>query len=249
MSSVGTLAMSIWLMASFDRRRRLPVRVAAHVDRAVGHLVAPRRRRHLAVPRGAHRGAVPARDRRHRSAPRREAVSRLAADAAGRRDGRFLSLDLFVFFIFFEIVLVPMYFLIGGWGYENREYAATKFFLYTMFGSAFMLVGLIATVAIASRRGLGYGSPSTSSRSPRRRLRGVDRTLAVLRFAIAFAVKVPIFPLHTWLPDAHTQAPTAGSVVLAGVMLKLGTYGLLRFGLYLFPEASYWSRNLWLTSR
>jgi NADH-quinone oxidoreductase subunit M len=160
--------------------------------------------------------------------------------------GAFLSLDLFVFFIFFEIVLVPMYFLIGGWGYEGRRYAATKFFLYTMFGSAFMLVGLIATAWLA-RDDLG-----TLTFDLVEIAEGADFSVSAGRwlffaFAIAFAVKVPIFPLHTWLPDAHTQAPTAGSVVLAGVMLKLGTYGLLRFGLYLFPEAAVWSRPLWYT--
>ena len=161
--------------------------------------------------------------------------------------GSFLSLDLFVFFIFFEIVLVPMYFLIGGWGYEDRVYAATKFFLFTMFGSAFMLVGIIATsswrATTASAR-----SRSTSSRSPRTpTFPATTGRWLFFAFAIAFAVKVPMFPLHTWLPDAHTQAPTAGSVILAGVMLKLGTYGLLRFGLYLFPEAAHWARPLFLT--
>jgi NADH-quinone oxidoreductase subunit M len=160
--------------------------------------------------------------------------------------GSFLSLDLFLFFVCFEIVLVPMYFLIGGWGYENRVYAATKFFLFTMFGSAFMLVGLIATVLLARDDvgGITFDLVVLAE--------GADFAASTGRwlffaFAIAFAVKVPIFPLHTWLPDAHTQAPTAGSVVLAGVMLKLGTYGFMRFGLYLFPEAAYWSRSLWLT--
>ena len=160
--------------------------------------------------------------------------------------GSFLSLDLFVFFIFFEIVLVPMYFLIGGWGYENRVYAATKFFLYTMLGSAFMLVGLLATVALASKD-LGKTTFDLVEISEGANFAASTGRWLFFAFAIAFAVKVPIFPLHTWLPDAHTQAPTAGSVVLAGVMLKLGTYGFLRFGLYLFPEASYWSRHFWLT--
>lgn len=160
--------------------------------------------------------------------------------------GSFLSLDLFLFFLFFEIVLVPMYFLIGGWGYENREYAATKFYLYTFLGSAFMMVGLIATAMLA-RDDLGKITFDLVEIAE-----GADFAASTGRwlffgFAIAFAVKVPIFPLHTWLPDAHTQAPTAGSVVLAGVMLKLGTYGFLRFGLYLFPEAAVWSRSLWLT--
>ncbi len=161
--------------------------------------------------------------------------------------GSFLSLDLFVFFLFFEIVLVPMYFLIGGWGYEQRVYAATKFFLFTMAGSAFMLVGIVATVFLARDNGVGEITFDLVTLAER-----ADFPLATGRwlffaFAIAFAVKVPIFPLHTWLPDAHTQAPTAGSVILAGVLLKLGTYGLVRFGLYLFPEAAWWSRPLFLT--
>ncbi len=161
--------------------------------------------------------------------------------------GSFMSLDLFLFFVFFEIVLVPMYFLIGGWGYEGRVHAATKFFLYTMIGSAFMLVSIMATVFIASSnsgRGVTFDLVEIAETADFAASTG--RWL-FFGFAVAFAVKVPIFPLHTWLPDAHTQAPTAGSVVLAGVMLKLGTYGLLRFGLYLFPEAAYWSRHLWLT--
>ncbi len=160
--------------------------------------------------------------------------------------GSFLSLDLFLFFIFFEIVLVPMYFLIGGWGYENRVYAATKFFLFTMFGSAFMLVGLIATAMLA-RDSIGYLTFDLVEIAENADFAANTGRWLFFAFAIAFAVKVPIFPLHTWLPDAHTQAPTAGSVVLAGVMLKLGTYGFLRFGLYLFPEAAVWSRSLWLT--
>jgi NADH-quinone oxidoreductase subunit M len=160
--------------------------------------------------------------------------------------GTFLSLDLFVFFIFFEIVLVPMYFLIGGWGYEKRVYAATKFFLFTMLGSAFMLVGMLATVALASKQ-LGHTTFNLVEIADGANFAASTGRWLFFAFAIAFAVKVPIFPLHTWLPDAHTQAPTAGSVVLAGVMLKLGTYGFLRFGLYLFPEASYWSRPFWLT--
>ncbi len=160
--------------------------------------------------------------------------------------GSFLSLDLFLFFIFFEIVLVPMYFLIGGWGYENRVYAATKFFLYTMFGSAFMLVGLIATAMLA-KDDIGRLSFDLVEIAENADFAANTGRWLFFAFAIAFAVKVPIFPLHTWLPDAHTQAPTAGSVVLAGVMLKLGTYGFLRFGLYLFPEAAVWSRSLWLT--
>ena len=160
--------------------------------------------------------------------------------------GSFLSLDLFLFFIFFEIVLVPMYFLIGGWGYDKRIYAATKFFLYTMFGSAFMLVGIIATAAIA-RRDIGYFTFDLVAIAEKSSFAVSTGRWLFLSFAIAFAVKVPLFPLHTWLPDAHTQAPTGGSVILAGVLLKLGTYGFLRFGLYLFPAAVVWAKPIFLT--
>src|SRR6478609_8130719 len=160
--------------------------------------------------------------------------------------GAFLALDLFLFFLMFEIVLVPMYFLISGWGYADRRYAAVKFFLYTMFGSAFLLVGTIALAFLHAK-----GGPVTFDLRILAEQQGmVAATTArwlFLSFAIAFAVKVPLFPVHTWLPDAHTQAPTAGSVILAGVMLKLGTYGFLRFGLYLFPEASAWAAPVMVT--
>ena len=161
--------------------------------------------------------------------------------------GVFVALDLFMFFVFFEIVLVPMYFLIANWGHGNRHYAAMKFFIYTMLGSALMLVGMLSLVWLHAK------APGNELTFDIRELAASDAVgtnaarWIFLSFAVAFAVKVPIFPLHTWLPDAHTQAPTAGSVVLAGVMLKLGTYGFLRFGLYLFPEAAVWSRSLWLT--
>ncbi|MDQ3470641.1 MAG: NADH-quinone oxidoreductase subunit M [Actinomycetota bacterium] len=161
--------------------------------------------------------------------------------------GSFLSLDLFVFFIFFEIVLVPMYFLIGGWGYDNRVDAATKFFLFTMFGSAFMFVGIVATAFLARDNGVGTLTFDLVTIAEQAEFPAATGRWLFFAFAIAFAVKVPLFPLHTWLPDAHTQAPTAGSVILAGAMLKLGTYGLLRFGLYLFPEAAWWARPLFLT--
>ena len=160
--------------------------------------------------------------------------------------GAFLALDTFLFFIFFEIVLVPMYFLIAGWGHDERKYAATKFFLYTMFGSAFMLVGTVATAYLHAK-----GGPVTFDLQVLATQQGAiaENTARwlFLSFAIAFAVKVPLFPVHTWLPDAHTQAPTAGSVILAGVMLKLGTYGFLRYGLYLFPEASAWAAPAMVT--
>ena len=155
--------------------------------------------------------------------------------------GSFISLDLFLFFVFFEIVLVPMYFLIGGWGYEGRVYAATKFFLYTMVGSAFMLVSILATVFIARNNGLGYVTFDLVELANEAEFAASTGRWLFFGFAVAFAVKVPVFPLHTWLPDAHTQAPTAGSVVLAGVLLKMGTYGFIRFGIPLFPGAAVWA--------
>ncbi len=224
--------------------------------------------------------------------------------------GVFCSLDLFLFFVMFEIVLVPMYFLIGGWGYADRVYAALKFFIFTMFGSALMLVGIVS-LAFLHRDGLrddnaakvaevqataqaqiaeiASGAQNLDPNDPasqatitslQAQVNAINAAAAAkvevldhpkldfdlvtiaesqhvrdtstgaspfhwgaarwifLAFALAFAVKVPLFPLHTWLPDAHTQAPTAGSVILAGVMLKLGTYGFVRFGLYLFPGAT-----------
>ncbi len=204
--------------------------------------------------------------------------------------GVFTALDLFLFFVMFEIVLVPMYFLIGGWGHGRRVYAALKFFLFTMFGSALMLVGILALVflhqdgleernaeqaaQIETQVQLEVGQGVEFSDEEIAELTTtlddlqaeVPLTFDVveiadeqvipdddaganpfdwsaarwifLAFALAFSVKVPLFPLHTWLPDAHTEAPTAGSVILAGVMLKLGTYGFIRYGLYLFPGAS-----------
>ncbi|MDP8954336.1 MAG: NADH-quinone oxidoreductase subunit M [Actinomycetota bacterium] len=161
--------------------------------------------------------------------------------------GVFVALDLFLFFVMFEIVLVPMYFLIGGWGYGERVYAALKFFLFTMLGSAFMLVGILALAFLHQRAtGVLTFDLVTIAEAEGAIAQTTARWL-FLAFAVAFAVKVPVFPLHTWLPDAHTEAPTAGSVILAGVMLKLGTYGFLRFGLYLFPEAATYFAPLLVT--
>jgi len=161
--------------------------------------------------------------------------------------GVFVALDLFMFFVFFEIVLVPMYFLIGKWGHGNAKYAATKFFLFTMAGSAHMLVSIVTLVSLQARESGNAATFSVVDIAENLAIgQGTARWL-FLGFALAFAVKVPIFPLHTWLPDAHTEAPTAGSVILAGVMLKLGTYGFLRFGLYLFPEASNYFAPVFLT--
>ena len=151
--------------------------------------------------------------------------------------GVFLSLDLILFFVFWEAVLVPMYFLIGGWGSERRVYAALKFFLYTMAGSALLLVGILA-LAFLHQRDTGQLTFDVVQLSNWNGLAESTARWLFLAFFVSFAVKVPLFPFHTWLPDAHTEAPTAGSVVLAGVLLKMGTYGFLRFSLGLFPEAS-----------
>lgn len=153
--------------------------------------------------------------------------------------GVFMALDLLLFFLFFEIVLVPMYFLIGGWGHGNRIYASLKFFLYTMAGSALMLVGLVSVAFLTARNTGNDLTFNVVELAEAQALGDTAQTLIFLAFALGFAVKVPLFPLHTWLPDAHTEAPTAGSIILAGVMLKLGTYGYIRFGLYLFPQASF----------
>jgi len=151
--------------------------------------------------------------------------------------GVFISLDLFLFFVFWEVGLVPMYFLIGIWGHERRIYAAVKFFLYTMAGSMLMLVAIIF---LYNRAGtFDYTQILSQLQSGRLALSSQVEMLLFLAFFIAFAIKVPLFPLHTWLPDAHVEAPTAGSIMLASVMLKMGTYGLVRFCLPLFPNAAH----------
>ncbi len=152
--------------------------------------------------------------------------------------GVFCSLDLFLFYVFWEIALVPMYFLIGIWGHERRIYSAVKFFLYTMAASVLMLVAIIY---LYNRAGgtFDYATILASIQNGRLTFSGPEQFWLFLAFFVAFAVKVPLFPLHTWLPDAHVEAPTAGSVMLASVMLKMGTYGLLRFCVPLFPVAAH----------
>src|SRR5947199_1359895 len=150
--------------------------------------------------------------------------------------GVFVSLDLFLFYVFWDAMLVPMYFLIGIWGYERRIYAAVKFILYTMGGSVLML---LAILGLASLQNTATGRYSFDLlKMYELQIPMSLQTWFFLAFTLAFAIKVPLFPFHTWLPDAHVEAPTAGSVILAGVLLKMGTYGLVRFAFPLFPSAA-----------
>ena len=145
--------------------------------------------------------------------------------------GVFMAQDLFLFYVFWEFTLVPMYFLIGIWGGPSRIYAAVKFFLYTMAGSILMLLAILWL-------GINQGTFIVPELVE---MKGIDPNLQIwlfIAFGLAFAIKVPMWPLHSWLPDAHVEAPTAGSVILAGVLLKMGTYGFLRFNIPLFPDAS-----------
>ncbi len=153
--------------------------------------------------------------------------------------GSFIAQDLILFFVFFELVLLPMYFMIGVWGGPDRQYASIKFFLYTLFGSALMIVAFVALFFATDgqtfdiRVGVEGALPAAAA--------GIPKTTALWIFGgmfMGFAIKVPMFPFHTWLPDAHTQAPTVGSVILAAVLLKLGTYGFIRIALPILPEAA-----------
>jgi NADH-quinone oxidoreductase subunit M len=150
--------------------------------------------------------------------------------------GVFASLDLFLFYLFWDAMLIPMYFLIGIWGYDRRIYAAIKFILFTMSGSVLML---IAIIGLSWAHAAATGQPSFDlSDLYALHLSWTMEKWFFLAFTVAFAIKVPLFPFHTWLPDAHVEAPTAGSVILAGVLLKMGTYGLIRFSFPLFPSAA-----------
>lgn len=160
--------------------------------------------------------------------------------------GSFLSLDLFLFFVCFELTLIPVYFVIAGWGFERRGYAAVKFFLYTFLGSAFFFVGMLAVVFIhASATGQVTFNLVTLESDPG--VLGGAGIWLFLAFTAAFAVKAPVFPLHTWSPDAYAEAPTGGVIILAAVMAKLGTYGIIRFDFGLFPKASVYFVPLMLT--
>ncbi|MEA2690649.1 MAG: NADH-quinone oxidoreductase subunit, partial [Acidobacteriota bacterium] len=159
--------------------------------------------------------------------------------------GVFMTLDFFLFYVFWEVMLVPMYFLIGIWGGHRKLYAAIKFFLYTLAGSVLMLLGILAlyfynSTGLLGFKGLG-NAPSFSVLQFHEIGHSIPAGLQFwifLAFFVGFAIKVPMFPFHTWLPDAHVEAPTAGSVILAGVLLKMGTYGFIRFSLPILPDAT-----------
>ncbi len=152
--------------------------------------------------------------------------------------GVFISIDLFLFYIFWEAMLIPMYFIIGIWGGERRIYASVKFFIFTMFGSLLMLVAIIWLVVYASEMNGTFTSNLLDLYKIGPQVPRNIQSWMFGAFFLSFAIKVPLFPLHTWLPDAHVEAPTAGSVILAGVLLKMGTYGLIRFCLPLFPQSA-----------
>ncbi len=160
--------------------------------------------------------------------------------------GVFMSLDIFLFYIFWELILIPMYFIIGIWGGKNRLYATVKFFIFTVVGSLFMLIAIVWLGLYVGGEVLHNSSGFTTNFIAIRNALAnhaipLDTQIWLfLAFALSFSIKVPLFPLHTWLADAHTEAPTPGSVILAGVLLKMGTYGLIRFNLDLFPQASYY---------
>jgi NADH-quinone oxidoreductase subunit M len=153
--------------------------------------------------------------------------------------GTFLSMDLFLFFVMFEITLVPGYFIVAGYGGPRRDYAAMKFFIYTFAGSAFLFVGILAVVLLTAPANHGHLSfdlitvARLASQLPH-----ADQVLIFAAFAVAFAVKIPLIPFHSWLPDAYTEAPTAGSMILAGILFKLGAYGMLRLGIYVLPRGA-----------
>ena len=154
--------------------------------------------------------------------------------------GSFVAQDLILFFVFFEVVLLPMYFMIGVWGGEQRQYASIKFFLYTLFGSALMIVSFLAVFFVAGGESFSMVAlaEGVADRNAAGNLAMITQVLIFGGMFMGFGIKVPMFPFHTWLPDAHTQAPTQGSVILAAVLLKLGTYGFIRVALFILPEAA-----------
>lgn len=162
--------------------------------------------------------------------------------------GAFVALDTILFYVFWEAMLIPMYLLIGVWGGKERIYASMKFFLFTLVGSLLMLVSIFTLMAMHKAQVGNYSAAITDLYKVQVPFAGLwsAQTLLFLGFALAFAIKVPLFPLHTWLPDAHVQAPTAGSVILAGVLLKLGGYGFIRFAFPLFPQAVHYTAPVFM---
>lgn len=152
--------------------------------------------------------------------------------------GVFIAMDTFLFYVFWELILIPMVFIIGVWGGKNKVYAAVKFFLYTLVGSLLMLVAILWLGFAAEAQGIGFTTDLMKLRMVGPSIPMSVQYWLFLAFALSFCIKVPLFPFHTWLPDAHVQAPTAGSVILASLLLKMGTYGLIRFNLELFPQTS-----------
>ena len=232
--SLATFVVSIQLVTGFSDVSGLPVRGAPRLDPELGHQ----------LPRGHRRAVALARDPDHvPDAARllgswtqiesrvREFVLFMLLLEAGMI-GVFVALDLFLFYVFWEAMLIPMYFLIGIWGHERRIYAAVKFFLYTFAGSVLMLVAFLVLYKEAGAWTFDIPALVATPVAPALQL------WLFLACALAFAIKVPMWPFHTWLPDAHVEAPTAGSVILAGVLLKMGGYGFLRLAIPLFPDAA-----------
>lgn len=163
--------------------------------------------------------------------------------------GAFVALDVVLFYVFWEAMLIPMYLLVGVWGGKDRIYAAMKFFIYTLVGSLLMLIAIFYLLYSYQKQFGHFSAAITNLYQLKTEFDGLwsAQTLLFLAFALAFAIKVPLFPLHTWLPDAHVQAPTAGSVILAGVLLKLGGYGFIRFAFPLFPQAVHYTAPMFMT--